>query len=383
MRARGTRRRTLHRAARPGHGRPWRTAPAAGALAALPPRPRGGGPGRGPPAAAVARPARPAAPGTPLRRPRRAGVHPGAALPRPAVPAVRLRPGPADRGAYGQHRLRDGTTRRPGARRCGTPCSTPASTAASTRTRPAPCTRNWSAAAPASSTCGWCATSRPSCPPGARAVAACSSAEWHEALAPSRWHRHQHPPARLVRARGGPVRRPDLARHPAQADRPRPGGHCLRRHRATWPRLAGGPPSGASWSPPTASARPSCAARSATTGEMLESGYPRNDLLYASDRAEVADRGPAGARTSPRASASSCTRPPGATTSRYRAGQYRLRPPTRPGRRRAPALGDDHVLLVRRHYLVGGRRARRPATVRARRVRHPGRRRTAARSATC
>ncbi|MER5555812.1 CDP-glycerol glycerophosphotransferase family protein [Streptomyces sp. NPDC002793] len=88
------------------------------------------------------------------------------------------------------------------------------------------------------------------------------------------------------------------------------------------------------------------------TGEVLECGYPRNDLLYAPDRAKVAE-------TVRR----SLGVPDGKRVVLY-APTWREDLPKRSGlygldlqldlRQARKALGDDHVLLVRRHYLVGG-----------------------------
>ncbi|MEU7352890.1 CDP-glycerol glycerophosphotransferase family protein [Streptomyces albidoflavus] len=88
------------------------------------------------------------------------------------------------------------------------------------------------------------------------------------------------------------------------------------------------------------------------TGPVLESGYPRNDLLDAHGRAERA------ARVRRRLGI-----PEDRTVVLYaptwredrpkRGGRYALDLPLDPARA-AAELGDSHVLLVRRHYLVGG-----------------------------
>lgn len=87
-------------------------------------------------------------------------------------------------------------------------------------------------------------------------------------------------------------------------------------------------------------------------GEVLECGYPRNDLLYAPDRAKVAA-----------AVRERLAIPEGRRVVLY-APTWREDQP-RKGGKYAPdlhldleqareTLGDDQVLLVRRHYLVGG-----------------------------
>ncbi|MGW0791831.1 bifunctional glycosyltransferase/CDP-glycerol:glycerophosphate glycerophosphotransferase [Streptomyces sp. NPDC002911] len=88
------------------------------------------------------------------------------------------------------------------------------------------------------------------------------------------------------------------------------------------------------------------------TGEVLECGYPRNDLLHAPDRADLAD-----------AVRQSLAVPDGKRVVLY-APTWREDLPKRSGlygldlqldlEQARKALGDDHVLLVRRHYLVGG-----------------------------
>ncbi|MFF1696753.1 CDP-glycerol glycerophosphotransferase family protein [Streptomyces sp. NPDC058257] len=88
------------------------------------------------------------------------------------------------------------------------------------------------------------------------------------------------------------------------------------------------------------------------TGEVLERGYPRNDLLHAADRAKVA------ASVRERLGI-----PEGRRVVLY-APTWRENQPKRAGRygldlqldleAAERAIGDDQVLLVRRHYLVGG-----------------------------
>lgn len=87
-------------------------------------------------------------------------------------------------------------------------------------------------------------------------------------------------------------------------------------------------------------------------GTVLESGYPRNDLLHAPDRGKVAD-----------AVRELLRIPEGKRVILY-APTWREDQPKKGGRygldlqldlaQAAQGLADDHVLLVRRHYLVGG-----------------------------
>ncbi|NEB76221.1 CDP-glycerol:glycerophosphate glycerophosphotransferase, partial [Streptomyces sp. SID14478] len=88
------------------------------------------------------------------------------------------------------------------------------------------------------------------------------------------------------------------------------------------------------------------------TGDVLASGYPRNDLLHDADR----DKHAASVRER-------LGVPDGKRVILY-APTWRENQPRRSGRygldlqldlaAAEAALGDDHVLLVRRHYLVGG-----------------------------
>lgn len=87
-------------------------------------------------------------------------------------------------------------------------------------------------------------------------------------------------------------------------------------------------------------------------GAVLESGYPRNDLLHAPDREKVAD------------AVRETLDIPGDKRVILYAPTWREDQPKKGGRygldlrldlaRAAEELADDHVLLVRRHYLVGG-----------------------------
>ncbi|MEV0009409.1 CDP-glycerol glycerophosphotransferase family protein [Streptomyces sp. NPDC047973] len=187
-------------------------------------------------------------------------------------------------------------------------------------------------------------------PAGARAVAL-HGAEWHEALARSRWIvTNTHLPEWFERREGQfvvqtwhgtPLKRigRDLAGTPF-ADAA---------YMASMPRRA------AQWSvlvSPNSFSTPVLRRAFGYEGEVLECGYPRNDLLHAADRAKVAD-------TVRR----SLGVPDGKRVVLY-APTWREDLPKRSGlygldlqldlEQARRALGDDHVLLVRRHYLVGG-----------------------------
>ncbi|MFJ8887420.1 CDP-glycerol glycerophosphotransferase family protein [Streptomyces sp. NPDC102402] len=187
-------------------------------------------------------------------------------------------------------------------------------------------------------------------PAGVRAVAL-HSAEWHEALARSRWIvTNTQLPEWFERAEGQfvvqtwhgtPLKRigRDLA-GTAFADAA---------YMESMPRRA------AQWSvlvSPNSFSTPILRRAFGHTGEVLECGYPRNDLLYAPDRAKVA-----------RSVRQSLAVPEGRRIVLY-APTWREDRPKHGGRygldlhldleQARKALGDDHVLLVRRHYLVGG-----------------------------
>lgn len=187
-------------------------------------------------------------------------------------------------------------------------------------------------------------------PAGVRAVAL-HSAEWHEALARSRWIvTNTQLPEWFERAEdqfvvqtwhGTPLKRigRDLA-GTAFADSA---------YMESMPRRA------AQWSvlvSPNSFSTPVLRRAFGYTGEVLECGYPRNDLLYAPDRAKVAS-----------AVRQSLGVPDGRRVVLY-APTWREDLPKRSGlygldlqldlEHAREALGDGHVLLVRRHYLVGG-----------------------------
>ncbi|MFG2592693.1 CDP-glycerol glycerophosphotransferase family protein [Streptomyces sp. NPDC048438] len=187
-------------------------------------------------------------------------------------------------------------------------------------------------------------------PAGVRAVAL-HSAEWHEALARSRWIvTNTQLPEWFERVEGQfvvqtwhgtPLKRigRDLA-GTAFADTA---------YMESMPRRA------AQWSvlvSPNRFSTPVLRRAFGHTGEVLECGYPRNDLLYASDRAKVAA-----------AVRQSLAVPEGKRVVLY-APTWREDRPKQSGLygldlqldlvQARKALGDDHVLLVRRHYLVGG-----------------------------
>ncbi|GAA2290259.1 CDP-glycerol glycerophosphotransferase family protein [Streptomyces kunmingensis] len=187
-------------------------------------------------------------------------------------------------------------------------------------------------------------------PPGTTPVALWS-ADWHEALARCRYVvTNTHLPEWFERAEdqyvvqtwhGTPLKRigRDL-RGIASADA---------KYIATLPARAD------QWSllvSPNSFSTPVLRGAFGYTGEVLASGYPRNDVLHAPDRDKLA--------TSVRERLGI---PDGKRVILY-APTWRENQPRRSGRygldlrldlaAARAALGDDHVLLVRRHYLVGG-----------------------------
>jgi len=187
-------------------------------------------------------------------------------------------------------------------------------------------------------------------PEGARAIAL-HSAEWYEALARSRWVvTNTHLPEWFERAEGQcvvqtwhgtPLKRigRDLAGTP-HADAAYMASMELRS--AQWSVLVS----------PNSFSTPVLRRAFGYSGEVLECGYPRNDLLYAPDRAKVAT-----------AVRERLAIPEGRRVVLY-APTWREDLPRQGGRyeldlqldldQAREALGEDHVLLVRRHYLVGG-----------------------------
>ncbi|MEU0158169.1 CDP-glycerol glycerophosphotransferase family protein [Streptomyces sp. NPDC006261] len=187
-------------------------------------------------------------------------------------------------------------------------------------------------------------------PEGVRAIAL-HSAEWYEALARSRWVvTNTHLPGWFERAEGQcvvqtwhgtPLKRigRDLAGTP-HADAAYMAS--MERRSAQWSVLVS----------PNSFSTPVLRRAFGYPGEVLECGYPRNDLLFAPDRAKVATAVrerlaiPEGRRVVLYAPTWREDRP-------RQGGRYD--PDLRLGLDQArEALDDDHVLLVRRHYLVGG-----------------------------
>ncbi|MFD3657234.1 CDP-glycerol glycerophosphotransferase family protein [Streptomyces sp. NPDC058620] len=187
-------------------------------------------------------------------------------------------------------------------------------------------------------------------PAGVRTVAL-HSAEWHEALARSRWIvSNTHLPEWFERAdgqfvvqtwHGTPLKRigRDLAGTPT----------------ADAAYMASMPQRAAQWSvlvSPNTFSTPVMRRAFGHTGAVVESGYPRNDLLYAPDREKVAD-----------AVRERLGIPEGKRVILY-APTWREDRPRQGGRygldlqldlaEAEKELGEDSVLLVRRHYLVGG-----------------------------
>ncbi|MBC9718174.1 CDP-glycerol glycerophosphotransferase family protein [Streptomyces sp. TRM66268-LWL] len=187
-------------------------------------------------------------------------------------------------------------------------------------------------------------------PTGTRAVALWS-AEWYEALARSRYivtnsqlpDWFERAPGQFVVQtwHGTPLKR--IGRDVAGTASADP------RYIASLPQLA------AQWSllvSPNSFSTPVLRNAFAYTGDVLASGYPRNDLLHAPDRGKVAA-----------AVREQLGIPEGKRVVLY-APTWREDQPRKSGRygldlqidlaAAEEALGEDHVLLVRRHYLVGG-----------------------------
>ncbi|NEB40982.1 bifunctional glycosyltransferase/CDP-glycerol:glycerophosphate glycerophosphotransferase [Streptomyces sp. SID14515] len=187
-------------------------------------------------------------------------------------------------------------------------------------------------------------------PDGVRPVAL-HSAEWYQALARSRWVvTNTHLPEWFERAEGQcvvqtwhgtPLKRigRDLAGTP-HADA---AYMASMEHRsAQWSVLVS----------PNSFSTPVLRRAFGYSGEVLECGYPRNDLLYAPDRDKIAA-----------AVRERLAIPEGRRVILY-APTWREDQPRQGGRygldlqldleQARSALGEDHVLLVRRHYLVGG-----------------------------
>ncbi|HWU09999.1 MAG TPA: CDP-glycerol glycerophosphotransferase family protein, partial [Streptomyces sp.] len=187
-------------------------------------------------------------------------------------------------------------------------------------------------------------------PEGVRAVAL-HSAEWHDALARSRWIvTNTQLPEWFERSEGQLVVQTWHGTPLKRIGRDLEGtAFADTAYMESMPRRA------AQWSvlvSPNRFSTPVLRRAFGHTGEVLECGYPRNDLLYAADRTKVAD-----------AVRRSLGVPDGKRVVLY-APTWREDRPKQGGRygldlrldleQARRALGDDHVLLVRRHYLVGG-----------------------------
>lgn len=185
-------------------------------------------------------------------------------------------------------------------------------------------------------------------PPGARAVVQ-GSAEWHEALARSRWLvANTHFP-RWFQRREGQTAVQTWHGTPLK----RIGLDLADMTFANHEYLAGLTERSAEWSlllSPNRFSTPILRRAFGYEGEILESGYPRNDLLYAEDRdkraREVRKRLeiPEGKRVVLYA-------PTWRDDNRFDQNNCKFDLRLDLDRARA-ALGSDHILLVRKHYLV-------------------------------
>ncbi|MFD7514298.1 CDP-glycerol glycerophosphotransferase family protein [Streptomyces niveus] len=187
-------------------------------------------------------------------------------------------------------------------------------------------------------------------PRGARAVEL-HSADWYEALARSRCVvSNTQLPQWFERAEGQHVVQTWHGTPLKRIGRDLTGtAHADEAYIATLPRRA------AQWSvlvSPNRFSTPIMRRAFGYEGTVLESGYPRNDLLHAPDRDKVAD-----------AVRELLGIPEGKRVILY-APTWREDQPKKGGRygldlqldleQAARELAEDHVLLVRRHYLVGG-----------------------------
>ncbi|GAA2954462.1 CDP-glycerol glycerophosphotransferase family protein [Kitasatospora cinereorecta] len=187
-------------------------------------------------------------------------------------------------------------------------------------------------------------------PAGVRAVAL-HSAEWYEALARSRWIvTNTQLPEWFERADGQFVVQTWHGTPLKRIGRDLAGSPC-----ADSAYMASMPLRAAQWSvlvSPNSFSTPVLRRAFGHTGEVMECGSPRNDMLHAPDRAKVA----AAVRESlgvPEGRRVVLYAPTWREDRPKQSGRYGLdlRLDLEQARR---ALGDDHVLLVRRHYLVGG-----------------------------
>ncbi|MET9496358.1 CDP-glycerol glycerophosphotransferase family protein [Streptomyces sp. NPDC006552] len=187
-------------------------------------------------------------------------------------------------------------------------------------------------------------------PPGATPVALWSAA-WHEALARSRYIvTNTHLPAWFERAEGQYVVQ---TWHGTPLKRI--GRDLLGSASADAQYIATLPDRAAQWSlllSPNSFATPVLRGAFGYTGSVLAGGYPRNDVLHAPDRDKHATAVrerlgiPEGKRVILYA-------PTWRENQPRRSDRYGLDLQLDLAAARA-ALADDHVLLVRRHYLVGG-----------------------------
>ncbi|MET4921671.1 CDP-glycerol glycerophosphotransferase family protein [Streptomyces sp. PSRA5] len=187
-------------------------------------------------------------------------------------------------------------------------------------------------------------------PRGVRAVEL-HSADWYEALAHSRCVvSNTHLPEWFERADGQYVVQTWHGTPLKRIGRDLTGSaHADEAYIATLPRRA------AQWSvlvSPNSFSTPIMRRAFGYEGTVLESGYPRNDLLHAPDRGKIAD-----------ALREHLEIPEDKRVILY-APTWREDQPKKAGRygldlqldleQAARELAEDHVLLVRRHYLVGG-----------------------------
>ncbi len=256
--------------------------------------------------------------------------------------------GPELRGAYRQRLMRDVYTPEQRKLPCARPCSTTASAASGSPTRPARSTRSSSAAAPRSSTSPWSTTSRSCCRPasGASSGAARSGTRHWPAAGTSSPTAASASGSSAVRARSSS--RPGTApRSSASA----PTSSAPRRR--TWPTSRASLQRSRQYSlfiTPNAFTTPIMTNAFRLQCEVLEAGYPRNDVFHAPDRVKRA----AAVREKlgiPADKKVVLYAPTWRDDQRYGGRRFKLdnRIDVEAAQRE---LGEDHVLLYRKHHKV-------------------------------
>ena len=282
---------------------------------------------------------------------------------------------PDERGPYHQRRLRETVYAARRTSRCATPSCTRASAAGSTRTTRARSTTSWSGAAWRSSTSGWCATACTGCPT-ARPLCARAAASTYEALATARfvvdndhfpeWFTRRADQVCLQTWHGTPLKRLGFDVSEIQGTA-RSFGRNWDEQVDNWQYVLS----------PNRFSTPILRKAYAIHGEMLETGYPRNDVLAGADREAAHAR----AAHAPRSAGGQTGGALRAHVSRPRHRQPRPLPARPAPRHRgaAPRGGRRHDRPVPQAPLHRRRRADHLRRLRTRRVLVSGRHRADAR----